>query len=245
MGRPRPVHAGGLLWIIAADAPFSQYGPEHIERGLRNLSWVSERALAHEAVVEFFARGAPTIPMKLFTLFSTDARAVAHIRKRRESLQRVFRRIAGRQEWGVRVYFDPATALASPESRVPRDRRARSRPQAARQAAQAESGTLFLLRKQEEQTRLSRSLRQARVDAGRIFRQLADHAAAVRRHGPHPGEGRTTILLDAAFLVDAGKAGRFRRLAEGVGARLAGGGCHLTLTGPWPAYNFVSVRGRA
>jgi hypothetical protein len=46
-------------------------------------------------------------------------------------------------------------------------------------------------------------------------------------------------LLDAAFLVPAGRRARFTSMAR----RLAGGsaktGAQMTLTGPWPAYNFI------
>jgi gas vesicle protein GvpL/GvpF len=230
VGMPRALHAGGSLWIIAADAPLSRYGPEHIERRLRDLEWVSKCALAHEAVVEFFAATAATIPMKLFTLFSSDERAQAHILRRRKGIERLFQRIAGREEWGLRVHFDPSQAT----TRTPRE--------AGGQATASGIGTRFLLRKQQEQTRQRRLFRRARVEAGRTFRQLTLAADAARRRPPPPEEGRTAILLDAAFLVRRKRAGRFRRLAEGAAARLAGDGCHLTLTGPWPPYNFVGGR---
>ena len=55
--------------------------PEHLEARLRDLDWVSEIALAHEAVVEHFARarGAVVVPMKLFTMFSSMDKAIADV----------------------------------------------------------------------------------------------------------------------------------------------------------------------
>src|SRR5688572_6586123 len=58
------------LWLLAADAPAADYDEAAIERGLKDMAWVSERALAHEAVVEHFAGRGDLLPMKLFTLFS-------------------------------------------------------------------------------------------------------------------------------------------------------------------------------
>src|SRR4029453_9286926 len=95
------------------------YDGAAIERRLSDLDWVSACALAPEAVVQHVAAQGPTVPIKLFTLFTSDDRAVAHVRRRRRGLARVIRRIAGRQEWGVRI-----RALLAPPRPGPRGRTA-------------------------------------------------------------------------------------------------------------------------
>ena len=47
------------------------------------------------------------------------------------------------------------------------------------------------------------------------------------------------LLLDAAFLVAHARRASFRAAAERAAARLGRDGYDLTLTGPWPPYNFV------
>ncbi|MGH7321227.1 MAG: GvpL/GvpF family gas vesicle protein, partial [Candidatus Rokuibacteriota bacterium] len=69
IGRPRLLEASPKLWLAVADAPASRYSAARIERGLRDLSWVSPCAMAHEAVVEHFMGSRTVVPMKLFTLF--------------------------------------------------------------------------------------------------------------------------------------------------------------------------------
>ena len=88
----------------------SSRGSAPLETHLRDLEWVAACATAHEAVVEFAARGATTVPLKLLTLFNGDDRAVAHIRRLRPTIERVLDRVAGRQEWGVRVRLDEVAA---------------------------------------------------------------------------------------------------------------------------------------
>ena len=70
-----------------------------------DLEWVSAIAVAHEAVVEYFARlrGATVIPMKLFTLFTSPSRAIAEMRRRSERLDGLFAKLQGCEEWGVRI----------------------------------------------------------------------------------------------------------------------------------------------
>ena len=93
---------------------------------------MSACAIAHERVVEHVSRLGTAVPMKLFTLFSSDARAVADLGRSRTRLRAVLRRIEGRQEWGVRVSVDEATARdASARARASRPRRASARARAS------------------------------------------------------------------------------------------------------------------
>jgi hypothetical protein len=223
--RPRALEAGGGLWLVVADAPLARYGEAAIARGLRDLAWVAACAAAHEAVIEHAARGGAVVPMRLFTLFAEDARALAHLRARRRRLERVLARTRGRQEWGVRVSLD--------------DGRARPGPRAATAgAARAGAGTAFLLRKKAQRDSARAEALAAVRAADRAFRDLAGRAAAARRRPP-PAASAGSILLDAVFLVPAARAAAFRTMVRALARRLRDRGCALTLTGPWPPYNFV------
>jgi hypothetical protein len=216
----------GGLWLVAAGAPLPEYGGEEIEARLADISWVGDRAMAHERVVEHFAAIHPVLPMKLFTLFSSDDRAVARLSERREEMKRVFSLIAGRVEWGVRVLYHEATA---PQTLA---------DAAERQEAPA-SGKNFLLRKKAEQERARALAGQVRLEVDRAYEDLARHAAAARRHEPVPGEAGARLFLDAAFLVPKGDGEPFEESVRRWADRLAGHACELTLTGPWPPYNFI------
>src|SRR4029077_5326335 len=82
---------------------------------LRDLDWVAEVAVAHEAVNEHFARmrSIVVVPMKLFTMFSAPEKAVAGIASRRKAIEHTARRIGGCEEWGIRVTRRPVVAPAT------------------------------------------------------------------------------------------------------------------------------------
>ena len=84
-------------------SPFPWYGPPHLAEHLGDLDWVSQVAVAHERVVELFARtpSITLVPMKMFTMFSTFDKAVANIQARRSAIDEVIARVAGCEEWGV------------------------------------------------------------------------------------------------------------------------------------------------
>jgi hypothetical protein len=225
-GPLRVLDVDGGLWLIASGAPLPEYGAEEIERRLQDLAWVSDRALAHEAVVEHFARAGTAVPLKLFTLFSSDERALAHIREDRERLERVLDRIAGCVEWGVRIRFDES----------------RAREVLAAEAGQDGdgTGTSFLLRKKREKEASRTLAARLRAEADTAFGELSQPAAGAVRRDPAGPDG---LLLDAAFLVPEARAADFEAAVERCAARLGTQACELTLTGPWPPYNFAGEAG--
>jgi hypothetical protein len=214
------------LWAVAADAPLPAYSGEEIDGRLADLSWVGDRALAHERVVEHFAAAHPVLPMKLFTLFTSDERTAASLRERAGSIGRILARIAGREEWGVRVLFQEAKARLAAAEAVPREET-------------PASGKNFLLRKKAEQESARTLASRVRAEVDRAYEDLAGHAFAARRREPVPGEAGARLLLDAAFLVPKGDGEPFEESVRRWAGHLAGHACELTLTGPWPPYNFL------
>lgn len=225
---PQILPATPSLWLVTADVPMETYGPGPLEKSLADLDWVGRVALAHEQVVEHFAgrRAATLIPMKLFTMFSTPQRAVAGIAPRWRTIDRVMRHVAGADEWGVRIVRADAPPLR-------RDK-----------ATRPTSGAAFLAARREARD----SRRAARQDlaaaASDAFEELAQLARdAVQRSDAGPA-GAAPPLLDAAFLVPARERRKFDAAARRHAIACARLSARLTLTGPWPPYNFVSLERR-
>jgi hypothetical protein len=222
-GPARALGAGGGVWLIVAGVPLDRYAADVIDARLADLDWVSQCALGHDAVVEHLARRHPVIPMKLFTLFTSDERAVAHVARTRRKLERLFARVAGREEWGVRLLLDEKRALA---------------PRAAPVAAA--SGTEFLAKKKAAKDARQRIVADAVDEADRVFDALTRLADDSRRRTPAVEGPTSRMVLDAAFLVVRRDARRFRAAAGAAARALAARGLALVLTGPWPPYHFVA-----
>src|SRR6185295_12729893 len=139
-----------------------------IARGLTDLEWVSRCAIAHESVVERWIRAQAVVPMKLFTIFESDERALGYVRQQRRRLDRIIRRVAGRCEWGVRI------RLASP-------------PAPQRQPKQATSGTGYLAAKKQVRDTARDQAKRGQSHADAVFATLASKAAEAERHSPAAG----------------------------------------------------------
>ncbi len=207
--RPTCLDLGRGLWAVVSEVPLSTYGPLKVEAGLRNLEWVAEIAVAHEAVVEHFAtrRGATVVPMKLFTMFTSSDRAISDLRSRRQTLTAALRRVRGCDEWGVRLVRAPG--------------RSGGRIQVAPQRER--SGAAFQVSDVVETA----------------YDLLAPLSRDSRRRTDFPESATAPPLLDAAFLVPTARKASFRAAAKRAASACRTAGLELTLTGPWPAYNFV------
>ena len=228
VGRPRLLEVGRGRFLVVADAPLRQYGEEAINRRLSDLDWISRAAVAHEAVVESFIGASALLPMKLFTIFTSDERAIEHIRRDGSRVDALVRRVANHQEWGVRVVLDRARA---------------ARARAGTPAPTRRSGALgrsYLAQKKAQRDSVGELAQHARETVADLFDRLAARAGLARRRGaselaPEGGP----LLLDSAFLVPPKRAAGFRSLAAREARRLARSGYQLTLTGPWPPYSFI------
>lgn len=220
LGPLRALTVSEGLWLLAAPAPLSRYGAEPIERGLRDLDWVSACALGHERVAEHFLGQGTLLPMKMFTLFTSEEAAVAQSRADARRVARLREKLRGRTEWGIRLRRREDAAPARPASR-------------------ARSGREFLQRKAKARE-LSRGERSGdRARAERVFKALRKLAASsVRKELPEEA-GR--LLLDAVFLVDRSKAAALRRAVARDARALTRDGLDLVLTGPWPPYHFLEA----
>lgn len=222
---PAAIALGGSLWLIAAEVPLDVYGPEPLELALGNMQWVSDAAVAHDAVVEYFSRrpGSTTVPMKMFTMFSTPGRAMADMRARRSDLETIIKRIAGSDEWGVRVV---RSMTAAPH---------------AGPAPEAPSGAAFLAAKKQVRDDRREAVVAALDAAEAAYAALAALARDASRRDDIPKGASAPPLLDAAFLVATEHRARFKTAARKAAARCEESGASMSLTGPWPAYNFVRL----
>jgi hypothetical protein len=219
LGASRLLDAGRGLWVVAADAPLPRFGEASIQRGLRDLNWLSRCAVAHEAVVESWLRARAVVPMKLFTIFESDERALADIVRQRRRLDAVTRRIGGRREWGLRV----------------RRVGAASRPTTRR----VTTGAGYLAAKKQARDAEQESAARGLAGVNRTFAAFAALAVEADRRPAAAGDQPSSVLLDAAFLVDVTRTPGFRAAVRRATREWARTGHRIELTGPWPAYNFI------
>ena len=219
---PRLLEVHPNRYLIVSDAPLQSFGEAPLARRLSNLDWVSRAAVAHDAVVERFINADAVLPMKVFTIFTSDERALAQTRSDWERIEALLRGMTGLVEWGLRLMFDqrkaPVTATAS----------------------RAASGRHYLLAKRRHHTAAVAQTRLLRQRTAGVVTALTAISRDVRQRPlTTTGASGSRLLLDAAFLVPRTRERRFRAAVAQQTRRLAPEGYAVHLSGPWPPYSFI------
>ena len=229
----RLLDAGSGLWVIVTSVPRGDYDEAALARGLQNLDWVSRRAMAHESVVEQFLTATAVLPMQLFALFVSDERALEHVNSDRTRIDRILTRIERHLEWGLRLSFDEKAARQAVEDSYGRAR-------AGATTTMRSPGSEYLARKRDllDVTRVQ--ITAAKAEADRLYRVMSREASEARRRtATEQAAPGSRLLLDAAFLVPVRRAAAFRSALRKQARTLDAAGIVVSLTGPWPPYNFV------
>lgn len=218
-GRPRLLGIDRGIWAVVADAPLERFTGEQLQQEMQDVEAISRHAVAHAAVVEFFFRHATVIPLKLFTLFSSDEKVVAHVRGQLATLTRLFAALRGFEEWGVRVIAGEVEAEA---------------------ARALSSGRDYLQVKKRLNAQTVAPPRATVRTIDSALRSLGSLASKTRKEIlPAAGRGRPYASA-ASFLVAAKRREAWKKQAAKLAAALSGQGHRLEMSGPWPPYHFVS-----
>jgi hypothetical protein len=212
-----------------------EFSPKTLDQKLQSVEWVAGLARKHETVLEQAMRHGAVVPARLCTLFSTAEALKRSLSDNEARFQAALARIAGREEWALKVFCDEA-----------RLREAESAEEPTLQAldaalAGASPGGAFVLRKRRE-ARLTElvSLRlDELVDDMLDALELVSDDARLRPLLSEAAAGRERpMVLNVAALVPVSGCESFRATLADLSARYQEDGLLIELTGPWPAYSF-------
>ncbi|MBD3006691.1 GvpL/GvpF family gas vesicle protein [Streptomyces sp. 5-10] len=232
-GAPVRTLAAGPLTAVVQDVPAAGYDEEALRRRLSDGAELERCARAHHAVITAASALAPAVPLPLATVYRDDGRVREALGERETSFLTVLDRIAGRAEWGVKVYAPTGPPPA---------------PEPAPDAAPADgpgpgiSGRAYLdrvrTRQRSREQRHTLALRAAeRVDT--VVRGLAVAARRLRPHGVEVTGRHRTHVLNAAYLLDLGRERELRAALASL--RRDETDVQIELSGPWAPYSFADA----
>jgi hypothetical protein len=204
--------SGLTCWISRVDA--HEFGDE-LERNIENLDWLAAASVRHQRVVAELSAGDTVLPARFGTVFVSQKTLFADLAGRTKDLEAALDRLAGTEEWGVKVF--------------------QSEPE--RPAVAAESGRSYL---QQKAAILKPAPAQLAAEVKEFAQALAKVAADAVPGGKVSG-GQRGLEWQASFLVRRSE----RKMWDEVLAKYArrwGQERRIECTGPWPPYSFVSER---
>jgi hypothetical protein len=227
---PVTVLAEGSVAAVASRVALSEFGEERLREHLADMGWVETIARAHEEVLEQTRAQVTVIPMRMCTVYRSEARVREMLRREAAALTEALVHLSGKTEMGVKVFADRDRAQASLE------------PEREPSSERPASGTAYMEHRRWERDRADAVDQRLEEVAAAIHERLGacavDGLAAPPQRpeaSGHPGE----MILNGVYLLEDDALDRFEREVAALQDEYAAMGLELVLTGPWPAYNFV------
>ena len=192
-----------------------------------------ENALTHEHVNEIVMidNGFTPVPMSFGTLFKTEGDIVEFLKDTYDALREVLKKMRDKLEFGLKVNWDRESVLVDVEKEYEEIRRLKA------QIEGDQATSTYFARMQ-----LGRLVEQALAQKSESFvREIYDElrdAAIASRSNKVIGD---RMIMNGAFLVDREKSDLFDKKVQEIGRRYEGK-LKFNYTGPWPPYNFVTIR---
>jgi len=221
----------GPLCAFFTRVDAEEFSQEGVDRRAGDLDWLGAIGYRHQAATAALMRAGAIVPLRAFTLFSSDAALRQWLLADREQLLHTLERLQGKQEWTLRIEFDPERWSAALVGRVDSLRALSAEIDAAT------TGKAFLLRKKRDEERKKAS-RDAEVQLvqeieAEVLKRLACESVAESR------ERRDGAFPQINVLVNRDEESRLQELHEELTKRYEDEGVAVALTGPWPPYTFA------
>jgi len=231
------------LEAVVSRVSLEEFASEEIQKKAQeDLSWIKEKALAHERVIEEVLRKddkvLSLVPMRFGAIFKDKERLEETLDKDYSGLMEVLERIKGKQEWSVKIYLKDRGKLEQVikeknEFIIEKEKEISSLPE----------GMAFFM-EEELIEFISRELEKELDNVvEEFFERLGKHAVDLKRCKVLEKEltgKRDPMVLNAAYLISEEKIEDFKKEVQGLTQEIQANGFYLEYSGPWSAYNFTT-----
>ena len=227
----RPVRFLTEAAVAAAvsEVELDEFGEARLRQHLRDMHWVERVARAHETVLDQIRAHATVIPMRMCTVYRTEAGVREMLRREAGGLGQAIDHLEGKAEWGVKGFADAgstADGTAVEEDATLDEAR----------------GAAYMRRRRDERDEREHLRQQLEEAVGEIHDRLCTLAGdghVLPPQRPEVSGHAGDMVLNGVYLVGDEDQERFHAEVQVLETEFASLGVELELTGPWPAYNFV------
>jgi len=223
-----------IVGIVSLD----EFGQQELSDHLHDADWVAAKVRAHEAVVEELCTHGAVVPMRFGTIFCTEIGVRDMLAEHQGRFRAALVRVAGKREWGVKVYFSRQRGAEAAATNSPAVRELKAL------IAEQTPGMAYFSQKRLQDTTMQEVDRAIDECSQRTHERLAEHAEDAVLNALRSKEvtGRDEeMILNAAYLVADDRLAAFKAELESIMREYAAAGFVHEPTGPWPPYSFVEV----
>ncbi|MDD7940983.1 GvpL/GvpF family gas vesicle protein [Actinomycetospora lutea] len=223
-GGPVRLLTGDGVTAVVSDVDRGEFEERALEERLEDLEWLAATARAHHHVVDTLGHDHLVAPLALATVYFDDERVRAVLAEGRDTFAAALDRLAGRAEWGLKIYARKGGGAA-----------------AGAEAAKPTSGADYLRQRRKALRESETSLDDARAAAAEVDAEVSALAAATRSHRLQDAQlsGQSDpMVLNHAYLLPVERADELRALVASLGDHPR---IRVEVTGPWVPYSFAQA----
>jgi len=226
------------LYAVASKVEEEEFGQEGLKRNMADFEWVKAKASMHERIIELVMADIDVIPFKFGTLFNTDASLKAMLEPYGQEFKTILRKLANKQEWGVKIYCHPERLkanLGNDDSEILK---------IEDEIKSSSAGKSYFLKKKKDEM-IEKTLNEKINECGResfeLLKELSFEARINRLLPRQVTEREDEMVLNSAFLIDKDEVGDFQNMVDALKMHYEVKGFLIDCTGPWPPYNFCGL----
>ena len=231
-GKPLEVIRGARLAVVLSEVDLAGLAEGPGDES--DLASLEAKLRSHDEILRSLLGRGSLLPMRFGTVFRDREDARRWFHEHEQELSEEVDRLRGHQEWAVKVYRDRAAMAGWVLARKPR--------LATIGRGGGGEGASYL-NGRRVQREVDRDVDEATADAvAMIEASLEDLARSVARPPLLARTAEREAVSSLALLMGEGDVGRLEQRVARLNRDFADRGLELELTGPWPPYNFVSIR---
>lgn len=226
---------------LVEDVPLEEFWGENLKKNLADQKWLETKILRHNQVITEAAQKWTAIPMKFGTVFESEKSLQNILKEKEDKFKNLLEQLDGKEEWGVKVFCNINTL----KEHLSRTNQNLKDIEAALKDKSA--GAAFFLKRKKADLLSEASDKIINQYAIAIHEKLAELAVKCCLNKLQPREftkKETEMILNGAYLILKEKIDMFKSKASDLQQTYAASGLELEMSGPWPAYSFVSMEGK-
>src|SRR4051812_17423484 len=214
----------GPLAALASPVSAADFDQPGLDGRLQEPAWLEEKIRAHEQLLEGVLGRSAVVPFRFCTVYRSREALRAFLTEHSRELEATLERIRGKVERGVKAFADRSRLAETTAGSV-----------------EGSGGKAYLARRLAERRQADEIELRALELVERVHARLlleAEEGTYLSLQNREVTGRSEDMLMNAAYLVDAGSRGLERALGD-LQRELGPLGVSFELTGPWPPYNFV------
>jgi hypothetical protein len=226
------------LYAVVSKVEQQEFGEEGLKKNMADFEWVKIKASLHERIIEQVMSDTSVIPFKFGTLFNTNEGLKAMLEQYGQEFKAILRKLAHKQEWGLKIYCNPEKLKGSFLSNYEKISEIED------EIESSSIGKGYFLKKKKDQLIervLNDKINECGQESFELLKELSFEARINRLLPKEVTEREDDMILNSAFLLDRDEVDDFQNMVDTLKMHYEAKGFFIDCTGPWPPYNFCGL----